>query len=89
MAESEGESVHSQTAIPIHLTGLWVQLAGQKFDSTHRHKLNQHDVLQCPKTKVRTYNVDFPAPFAPTIAILESRPTSKWILLRTGGFERS
>lgn len=30
----------------------------------------------------RTHSVDFPAPFAPTIAIRESRPTSMFMLFR-------
>lgn len=29
------------------------------------------------------YTVDFPAPLAPTIAILESSPTSKFTFLRS------
>lgn len=64
---------HAKAPITVDMSRHGSQLSRQNLNPEERHSTTKQTNIS---TQMATYSVDLPAPLAPTIAILESRPTS-------------
>lgn len=70
---------HAKAPITVDMSRQRSQLSRQNLNSEEHQSTTKQTNMS---TRVTTYSVDLPAPLAPTIAILESRPTSILMPLR-------
>ena len=70
-------NLHTQPSVSVDKASLWIEFPGEYFDPEF-----EQVSLEFKRVHEVTDNVDFPAPFAPTMAIRESKPTSMFTFLR-------
>lgn len=70
---------HAKAPITVDMSRQRSQLSRQNLNPEEHQSTTKQTNMS---TRVTTYSVDLPAPLAPTIAILESRPTSILMPLR-------
>lgn len=69
--------LHSQPSVSVDKASLWIEFPSEYFDPEFEQvSPNLKGAYEV------TNNVDFPVPFAPTMAIRESKPTSMFTFLR-------